>query len=71
MDIVVKRMVSLRLDEELLALLEQVAETPGTMYWQRDRTWLVENAIRLIYEPIVASQETKKPTQEVASESKP
>lgn len=53
MDILTKRMVSLRIEEKYLAMLEQVQEAEGTMYWQRDRTWLIENAIRLAYAPFV------------------
>lgn len=61
MDLVTaKKMVSLRLDEEILALLQKVQEAKDTIYWQRDRTWLIENALKQVYEPIVAAQPSEK-----------
>lgn len=42
-------MISIRVEPELLYLLERVSETPGTKYSGQNRTSLIETAIRQTY----------------------
>ena len=44
-----KKMISIRLEPKLLKLLDRVSETPNTIYTSKDRTWLIESAIREQY----------------------
>lgn len=51
--VTMKRPITIRLDEDLLELLKQVSECEGTMYYDRDRTWLIEKAITEQYQPLL------------------
>lgn len=57
-----KTPVSIRLNDDLLELLEKVSAAEGTMFWQRDRTWLIEYAIEQTFStpPFTADKENGK-----------
>lgn len=63
MTILVKKMISIRLDEELLELLENVQAIPDSMYFERDRTWLIERAIQETYTPLVEKHLATQPSR--------
>ena len=46
---VAKKMISIRLDERLIRMLDKIKKKPGTMYYDRDRTWLIEHALKEQY----------------------
>lgn len=50
-----KKMISIRLNTELIKLLEDVAKLQGSYYFDRDRTWLIEEAIKEQYQPLVSN----------------
>lgn len=56
--VVTKRKISLRLDEELLDMLELVSKRPGSVYFDRNRTWLIEHAIEAQYKDITKEDKT-------------
>ena len=41
-----KQMISLRFDPNLITLLKRVQETPNTIFYEKDRTWLIEKAVK-------------------------
>ncbi|MFW6098060.1 MAG: hypothetical protein ACOC9Z_08280 [Chloroflexota bacterium] len=41
-------------------MLDKVQSTEGTVYWDRDRTWLIEHAIEEVYGPVLAEIERKE-----------
>jgi len=47
-----KKYLNIRLDPDLIALMERVISVPDTMYWARDRTFMIEHAIREQYTPL-------------------
>lgn len=51
--VTMKKPVTMRFNKELLELLDKVAACEGTMYYDRDRTWLVEQAVMEKYQPLV------------------
>jgi hypothetical protein len=51
-----KTPINIRLSQDTLELLEQVSETEGTLFWQRDRTWLIEYAIGQTYSDFVTAE---------------
>ncbi len=58
--VVTKRKISLRLDEELIDMLDKVSQKKGSVYFDRDRTWLIEHAIVAQYKTIT-NDETDEP----------
>ncbi len=54
-----KTPISIRLDNSLLEMLEQISNEPGSFYFDRDRTWLIEHAIRKTYGKIAPSLVTE------------
>jgi hypothetical protein len=55
-----KRKISLRVEEELLDMLDKAGEQKG-MFWGRDRTWLIEYAIKQTYESVVTPLQEEAP----------
>ena len=60
MEIVAKVPISMRMDDTILSMLERLQNAKGTVYWQRDRTWLIEHALKQTYEPILAEIEEEE-----------
>jgi hypothetical protein len=53
-----KRKVGFRFDETTIALLDKVRnESSNELYLGRSKTWLIEYAIRQMYQPAMAEQE--------------
>jgi hypothetical protein len=44
-----KKMISIRLDRNLLVLLDKASKTPNTIYAGKSRTFLIEEAIKEQY----------------------
>ena len=42
-------MISFRFDPKTILLLKRVQKTPNTIFYEKDRTWLVEEAVREYY----------------------
>jgi len=57
-DVMTKRKISMRLDEFDLKLLEEVSALEGTIFYGKDRTELVTEAIRKTYLPVMKEQES-------------
>ena len=58
-DVMTKRKISMRLDELDLKLLEDVSMLEGTIYYGKDRTELVIEAIRKVYLPVIKQFENE------------
>lgn len=58
-----KTKISIRLNDDLMELLEKVSAAENSMFWQRDRTWLIEYAIENTYGelPLAADKENGSP----------
>lgn len=58
-----KTPISIRMNDDLLEMLEKVSGQEGSMFWQRDRTWLIEYAIEQTYGDmlVTADKENGKP----------
>ena len=48
-------MVSIRMSEELITLLENVRKVEGSFYFDRDKTWLIEHAIKQQYQHVISA----------------
>ena len=57
---VAKKQISIRLDEDLIEMLKRVSQAPGTLYYDRDRTWLIEYAVRKTYAELTLAHDTKE-----------
>lgn len=55
--VLAKKMVSIRLDEDLIKLLKEVSEKRDSIYFDRGRTWLIEHAVRKVYSPKLNDKE--------------
>lgn len=55
-----KKAISIRLDETLLEILDEVSQQQGTFYFERNRTWLIEHAIRKVYADLTANLDIKE-----------
>jgi hypothetical protein len=58
-DVMAKRKISMRLDELDLKLLEDVSALEGTIFYGKDRTELVTEAIRKIYLPVMKEKDSE------------
>jgi predicted transcriptional regulator len=54
-----KTPISIRLDNGLLELLTQLSRERESFYFDRDRTWLIEYAIRKTYGKYAPEQTTE------------
>ena len=58
-----KKMISIRVDVGLLKLLDDVAAEKDSYYFDRNRTWLIETAIREMYAKWLMMQQMKATTE--------
>ncbi|MEM7334285.1 MAG: hypothetical protein AAF490_19520 [Chloroflexota bacterium] len=56
MNTLAKKMITLRLDEDLIEKLKKVAKKEDSLFYDRDRTWLIEYAIKKTYGPIIKNE---------------
>lgn len=59
-DVMAKKKISMRLEEADLKLLETVSSLKDTLFYKKDRTELITDAIRKVYLPVVNPTESKE-----------
>ena len=64
--ILAKKRISMRFDEETVNMLEMMASTAVTIYYDRNKTWLTERAIRDMFEKFL--KDTGETKEETSSE---
>lgn len=57
---VAKKAIGIRLDENLIDMLDTVSQTSGSYFHGRNRTWLIEYAIRKTYADLTANLDIKE-----------